>query len=548
MSMKRSGWDDASSFQLLSLIKECQSLRDAKHVHTHLISSPSLSNSNRHLLLTRLLFRCALSEWACPAYAGRLFRSIPTPDLYAYNVMIRASASRRGDDDDAFKLYKRMTFHGITPDFISFPFVFKKCAGGTGTAPAHLGRSLHAQAITFGVTPHIYTSNSLITFYASHGFSVDALRVFDEMPHRDVVSWNSIIIGCLRCGGLDRALALFRQMTYPKNIITWNSIIIGFVQGGKAKEALDLFHEMQSGDNDSDVVRPDNITFANVITACATVGAIDHGRWVHTYLKKSDVLCDCVIQTALVDMYGKCGCLDTAVEVFRNMCKKDIFAWTAMISVFALHGRSEEAFDLFDEMISLGVKPNQVTFVALLSACAHSGLIDKGRLYFHAMSPVYSLEPQAQHYACMVDMLSRSGKFEEVQVLIKGMPMPPDAFVLGAILGGCQMHRNVKLGAKVAQLLIDLEPLNHVFYVNLIDIYAKASRHEDVKRIRNLMNERGIRKEIAGCSMVEIDGIVYEFSISGSPDVKLKELIQVLDVLYSEFRNTRINTQEAAEK
>ncbi|CAM8987761.1 unnamed protein product [Rhodiola kirilowii] len=534
---------ETSTLLLSSLLKRCKSVRDAKHVHTQLTTSPFLSNIDRHSLLTRLLFHCALSQWASPTYAAKLFTSMSTPDLFSYNVMIRASASRGDDDVDAIKLYKRMVSQGIRPDFISVPFVFKQCGYRKGFDL--IGRSLHAQAIIFGVTPDVYISNTVITFYASHGFLIDARKVFDEMLYRDVVSWNSIIIGCLRCGGLDQALSLFYNMTCPKNIVTWNSIITGFVQGGRGKEALGLFNEMQTG---GDAIRPDKITFANVITACGSVGAIDHGKWVHSYLKKSDLSCDYVIETALVDMYGKCGCLDTAVEVFCSMHNKDVLAWTAMISVFALHGRNKKAFELFDEMISSGVRPNQVTFVGLLSACAHSGLVDKGRWYFDAMSRIYSLEPQVHHYACMVDMLSRSGMFDEAEMLIKGMPMQPDVYVLGALLGGCQMHGNVKLGAKVARSLIDLEPLNHAFYINLIDIYAKAGRFEDVKRSRNLMNERGIKKDIAGCSMIEVDGTVHEFSINGSPDVEMKMVIHVLNVLYCEFINTRIYTQGAAEK
>ncbi|KAL9669137.1 hypothetical protein QQ045_006679 [Rhodiola kirilowii] len=296
-----------------------------------------------------------------------------TPDLFSYNVMIRASASRGDDDVDAIKLYKRMMSQGIRPDFISVPFVFKQCGYRKGFDL--IGRSLHAQAIIFGVTPDVYISNTVITFYASHGFLIDARKVFDEMLYRDVVSWNSIIIGCLRCNGLDQALSLFYNMTCPKNIVTWNSIITGFVQGGRGKEALGLFNEMQTG---GDAIRPDKITFANVITACGSVGAIDHGKWVHSYLKKSDLSCDYVIETALVDMY--------------------------------------------------------------------------------------------------------------------------------------------------------------------------AGRFEDVKKSRNLMNERGIKKDIAGCSMIEVDGTVHEFSINGSPDVEMKMVIHVLNGLYCEFINTRIYTQGAAEK
>ncbi|XP_044505717.1 pentatricopeptide repeat-containing protein At5g66520-like [Mangifera indica] len=260
--------------------------------------------------------------------------------------------------------------------------------------------------------------------------------------------------------------------------MSWNSIITGFVQGGRAKEAVEFFQEMQSLSGD-DVVRPDKITIASVLSACANLGAVDLGNWLYGYLMRSGLECEVVIGTALVDMYGKCGCVERAYSVFKEMPKKDTMAWTAMISVFALHGYAKEAFNTFEEMESECIKPNHVTFVGLLSACAHSGFVEKGRWCFDMMRCVYLMEPQVHHYACMVDILSRAGLFDEAEGLIGSMPMEPDVFVWGALLGGCQMHGNVELGEKIALYLIDLEPLNHVFYMNLCDIYAKAGKYDD---------------------------------------------------------------------
>ncbi|KDP22367.1 hypothetical protein JCGZ_26198 [Jatropha curcas] len=355
------------------------------------------------------------------------------------------------------------------------------------------------------------------------------------MSNRDVVSWNSMIIGSLRNGSLDEALNLFQHMD-KRNIITWNSIITGFVQGGRPKEALEFFYDMQCLSDEINMVRPDKITIASVLSACAYLGAIDHGKWVHNYLRRNGVECDKVIGTALIDMYGKGGGLERAYEVFREMPEKDTLAWTAIISVFALHGYGKKAFDIFKEMEAKGVKPNHVTFVGLLSACAHSGLVEIGRWCFDVMKRIYLIEPQVHHFACMVDMFGRAGLFEEAVALIRNMPMDPDVFVWGALLGGCQMHGNVQLGERVAQCLINLEPRNHAFYLNLCDMYAKAGRYNDVKRIRASMKEQGIKKEIQGCSMIEVNGIVYEFSVMGSPDVVMEELLCLLIALTNEMK------------
>lgn len=445
--------------------------------------------------------------------------------IRAYSSKINAHNSEFGSCR-SLGLYKRMLVDGISPDCLTFPFLLKECASRVDT---DTGQAIHGQVVKFGFGCDIYINNSMISMYSARCcVSQSARKLFDEMLDKDVVSWNSMIMGYLRSGNLDAALDLYRRME-QRNIVTWNSIITGLAQGGRPKEALQFFHEMQSAGGG--VVRPDKITIASILSACASLGALDHGEWVHTYLSRSGIECDLVIQTALIDMYGKCGAVDRALEIFRKMPNKDSLACTAMISVFALHGSSEEASSLFEEMEKLGMKPNHVTFVALLSACAHSGSVQKGHWYFDVMNRVYSIEPQVYHYACMVDMLGRAGLFEEAERLIEKMPMEPDVFVWGALLAGCQMHGDVELGERVAKCLIDLDPLNHVFYVSLRDMYAKAGRIKDLKVIKSLMKGRQIRKEVPGQSMIEIDGIVHEFSVRGSSEVRMEELLFVLTCL-----------------
>ncbi|KAK9291583.1 hypothetical protein L1049_019532 [Liquidambar formosana] len=527
---------------ILLLIEQCKNMRELKQIHTQITTSPYLSKTDHYFLITRLLFLCAISESGSLSYATDVFRLIQNPNLCVYNSMIRAYACWDGPPScRSLFLYRQMLCNGIGPNCITFPFVVKEC---TRRVDGVTGRSIHAHVIKFGFHNDVFVGNSMISLYSACGFLKSAWRLFDEMSVRDVVSWNSMIIGYLRSGDLDTALDLFRMMQ-KRNIITWNSVITGFVQGGRPKEALEFFHEMQIISSDN--VRPDKITVASVLSACASLGAIDHGKWVHSYLKRSGLECDMVIGTALVDMYGKCGWVERAAEVFEEMPKKDVLAFTAMISVYALHGYGKEAFDLLEEMDTLGVKPNQVTFVGLLSACAHSGLVEEGHCCFDMMRNVYSIEPQVHHYACMVDILGRAGLFEEAEGLIRKMPMEPDVFVWGALLGGCQMHGNVELGERVAKYLIDLEPLNHAFYVILCDIYSKDNRFEDMKRIRALMKERRIKKAVQGCSMIEVDGVVYEFSVRGSPEVVMEDLAWVLNGLCNEMK-VRIDMHDLNKK
>ncbi|KAE8724019.1 CYP704C1 protein [Hibiscus syriacus] len=516
------------------LIEEFKVLKELKQIHAHIIISPKLSKAHRDFLTTRLLFASAFSESGSLCFATRVFKFIQNPTLSVYNIMIRAYASKTRDSDNTHNfepllLFKQMLFSGISPDCITFPFVIKECAG---RLDSRVGCSIHGEAVKFGWFCDVYVQNSLVSFYSECGFLNSARKLFDEMPKRDVVSWNSIIIGYLRGGNLDMALELFRRME-KRNIISWNSMITGFVQGRRGKEALQLFHEMQNSSNDN--VKPDKITMASVLSACAYLGAIAHGKWIHGYLSRS-VECDVVVGTALVDMYGKCGSVERAYEVFKEMPKRDTLAWTAMISAFAQHGYSKEAFSTFEEMEAMGVKPNHVTFLGLLSACAHSGMVEEGRWCFNMMKRVYSIEPQIHHYASMVDVLSRAGLFEEVEELIRSMQMEPDVFVWGALLGGCQIHGNLELGERIAKYLINLEPMNHTFYINLCDIYAKSGRFDDVKRMRALMKARGIRKEVAGCSLIEVDGLVLEFSVEGCPVPVMDEIVVVLNLFKNEMK------------
>ncbi|RAL46452.1 hypothetical protein DM860_004731 [Cuscuta australis] len=519
---------------LARLLDNCRNMKELKPIHAQIIASPFLLTTDRYYLISRLIFFCTVSNSGSLSYADSVFRFISNPSLFAYNAMIRAHASKNSDPAScqALVLYKRLLLDGFTPDFITLPFVLKECVKRANGGFS--GQSIHSHVFKFGFHCDVIVQNSLISLYSGCGLMDRAVQVFDEMSHRDIVSWNSMIVGYLRNKQLDFAMDLFTKMTETKNIITWNSMITGFVQCGKGKEALDLFHEMQISSDDK--IIPDKITMANVITACASLGAIDHGEWVHGFLKRSKIECDTVIATALVDMYGKCGRVDKAFQVFKEIERKDVLAWTSMISIFTLHGNAKRVFELFKDMETAGVKPNHATFTSLLSVCAHSGLVEKGHWVFNAMKSLYSLDPQAQHYACFVDLLGRARLFNEAEGLIRSMPMEPDVFVWGALLGGCQIHRNFELGEKVAKHLISLQPLNHAFYVNLCDIYGKAGKFDDTKRVRAVMNSKGISKEAPGLSMIEIDGVVHEFSARGSAEVVLQEIKPLLAALSCEMK------------
>ncbi|KAI0500204.1 hypothetical protein KFK09_018413 [Dendrobium nobile] len=527
----------ATSFaatSLVGLINQCRSLRKLHQIHAQILTSPLYNHRMASSLLSRLLFFCSTSpSLASLPYASNLFRSITDPTLSDYNAIIRTQSSSFSASMSPFFLYIQMLARDIRPDHLTFPFLLKFCSFRFS---ANAGQALHAHVVKLGFQVDIFIQNSMIIMYSSCGLLVHAQKVFEQMPQRDVVSENSILTGYLKCGKLDAALELFFRME-NRNIRTWNSIISGLVQGGRAREALDLFQEMQFSGGES--VKPDKITIASLIKACASIGALDQGKWLHRYLRRQRLDFDVVIGTALIDMYGKCGSLAEAREVFGEILEKDVLAWSAMISALAVHGCGEEAFILFEKMVRVGLKPNYVTFGSLLSACAHSGLVEKGRWCFDLMKRVYLIEPQVQHFACMVDLLGRAALFSEAETLIRSMPMAPDSFVWGALLGACRMHGNVELGERIAGYLMEREPFDHAVYIVLSDIYAKVKRYEDVKRIWNFMKKMGIKKNSPGCSMIDVGGQVREFSLRGTEEELLKEINWVLDGISAALKSDR---------
>ncbi|CAA0835545.1 Pentatricopeptide repeat-containing protein [Striga hermonthica] len=410
------------------LIHASHGIQLLHQIHSQILTSPNLSSHHRSFLVSRLLLQlsaAASSPLSLP-YAARIFALIPNPSLFAYNAIIRASATK-SSGRQCFILYRSLLRGGLLPDSITLPFVLKECSK---RADMSSGRALHAHSFGLGYESNVYVQNSLIALF-------------------------------LRGGELDSAVELFREME-GKNIITWNSVITGLAQGGRPREALDIFREMQE----------------------------------------------------------------------KGIPDKDVLAWTAVISVLALNGLGHEALGVFAEMEGSGVGPNAVTFVALLSACVHCGLVDGARRCFDRMKRAYGIRPGREHYACMVDVLGRAGLFSEAEELIGSMAEEPDVYVWGALLGGCRLHGNVGLGERVAQKLIELEPENHAFYVLLCDLYAKCGRFGDRERVRGLMRERDVWKTVPGSSVIEVGGVVHEFSVGMSGE----DLEGVLMALSSEMK------------
>lgn len=292
--------------------------------------------------------------------------------------------------------------------------------------------------------------------------------LFDEMPQRDVVSWTVLISGHRNMGDLDEALIAFERMQFAG-------------------------------------VSPNPVTMVNALAACAGSGALDMGVWIHEYMKRNGWELDVILGTSLIDMYGKCGRIDVGLCVFQDMVEKNVFTWNSLIRGLALAKNGKEAASWFFRMEEEGIKPDQVTLIGVLCACSHSGLVQMGqRIFYSIIDGKYGFSPSIKHYGCMIDLLGRSGFFNEAQELIERMPFEPNSVMWGALLTGCRAHGDLKLSEFVARRLLELEPENGAYYVLLSNLYAEMGRWSDVEEVRRLMKEKGVKKDV-GSSSVELE-------------------------------------------
>ncbi|MBA0793438.1 hypothetical protein Gohar_017843 [Gossypium harknessii] len=336
---------------------------------------------------------------------------------------------------------------------------------------------------------NVATWNALMGWWVKTGDLVTARKVFDEMPERNAISYTMMIDGYAKAGDMASAMFLFEQAP-ERDIFAWSAMISGYEQNGQPNEAVKMFIRMSEMD-----VKPDKYILVSLMSACSQVGSLELAMWVDGYLSRSDIdVSQAHVLAALIDMNAKCGNMARAAKLFEEMPKRDLVSYCSMIQGLAIHGQEAQAIELFNRMISEGLVPDEVAFTIILNACSGAGLVEEGWHYFEIMKNEYSMVPTPDHYACMVDLLSRTGRLKAAYDLIKSMPVEPHAGAWGALLGACKLHCDVELGELTAARLHELEPLNAANYVLLSNIYAAAEQWVNVSRLRNKMKERGLRK------------------------------------------------------
>ncbi|KAK9274025.1 hypothetical protein L1049_018839 [Liquidambar formosana] len=459
------------------VLRNCTSLAELKKIHANIVKY-SLSRSN--FLVTKMVDVCNTNGET--EYASSLFKQVIEPNMFLYNAMIRAYTHNH-IYILAINVYKQMLRHPaaetpIFPDKFTFPFVIKSCAGLTFH---HLGKQVHAHVCKFGEKSNIVAENSLIDMYTKCNNLIDAQRVFEEMSDRDAVSWNSLISGHLRLGQMSSARALFEEIP-DKTVVSWTAMISGYSRIGCYANALDVFHQMQRAG-----IKPDEISIIAVLPACAQVGALELGKWIHIYADKNRFLQKTCVCNALIEMYAKCGSISQAWQLFDQMSDRDVISWSTMIVGLANHGKAREGIKLFQEMQRAKVEPNGVTFLGLLLACTHVGFLNEGLMYFDSMRTDYHIKPEIEHYGCLIDLLGRSGHLDQALERIQKMPMKPDSKIWGSLLSSCRTHCNLEIAVTAMEHLLELEPDDTGNYVLLSNIYADLGKWDGVSSMRKLI-------------------------------------------------------------
>lgn len=366
---------------------------------------------------------------------------------------------------------------------------------------------------------------SLVDVYARSGDVTSAEKLFDRMPERNLVSLTAMITCYTRHGKVDKARKLFDEMP-ERDVVCWNAMINGYAQNRRPEEALLLFRQMMLETGN----RPNEVTILSVLSACGQLGALESGRWLHNFIGNNAIKINRVVGTALIDMYSRCGSLEDASLVFERMKDKDVVAWNSMIAGYAMHGFSQISLDMFDKMCTEGVVPNNITFIAILNGCGHTGLVKQGWDLFNTMQKKYGIEPKVEHYGCMVNLLGRAGHLEEAYELVKSMKIEPDNVIWGTLLGSCSLHGNLKLGEEIVELLVNIGSANSGTYALLSNMCAASGNWVEVARLRSLMKSSGVTKE-KGCSSIVVNNTVHEFVAGDVAHPKSREVYQMLEAM-----------------
>ena len=495
LDMELSGYapDRFTYSSVLSACTELGLLALGKQLHSRVICFGLALDVCVGCSLVNMYAKCAADGLVDDS--RKAFDRMPAHNVMSWTTIITAYVQSGECDKEAIELFCRMISGQIQPNQFSFSSVLKAC--GNLTDPC-IGEQVYAYAVKLGLASVNCVGNSLISMYAKSGRMEDARKAFDIL--------------------------------FEKNLVSYNAIVDGYAKNMKSEETFLLFNEIADTG-----IGINAFTFASLLSGAATIGAMGKGEQIHGRLLKEGFESNQCICNALISMYSRCGNIESAFQVFDQMEDRNVISWTSMITGFAKHGFAARALEMFRKMLEKGTKPNEITFVAVLSACSHVGMISEGRKHFNSMYKVHGIVPRMEHYACMVDLLGRSGLLVEAMEFINSMPFVADALVWRTLLGACRVHGNTELGKHAAEMILEQEPDDPAAYILLSNLHASASQWRDVAKIRKSMKERNFIKE-AGYSWIEVENMEHRFHVGDTSHPQSREIYRELDQLAAKIK------------
>ncbi|KAK9146430.1 hypothetical protein Sjap_006333 [Stephania japonica] len=468
---------------MINLFADVADRRTARPMHAYVMKSSEVG-SDVIPMTTALIDMYA--KCGSAAYARTLFDRLILRNIVTWTAMI-AGHLRCREVEEAARLFVEMQKEGICPNDITMLSVIQECGFARDL---ELGKQSHAYMLRNGFSFSSTMVTALVDMYG-------------------------------KCGDLQKARALF-DCANNKDVLMWTAMISGYAEAKRVNQAFSVFVQMSSID-----AEPNEVTMVTLLSLCAEVGALDLGKWIHSSIEKRGVLSDVILETSLIEMYAKCGDIEQARRVFDRADFKDIGMWNSMINALAMHGYGEEALELFFDLEKSETDPDEITFVAALHACSHAGLVTEGKRLFYKMTHEFRMVPSVVHYGCMVDLLGRAGLLDEAYEMIKRMSIKPNIVIWGALLAACKLHKNLRLAKLVANQLLEIEPQNCGYNTLMSNIYAAASRWNEVAQVRKAMKDEGIKKA-PGISSIEVNGTLHEFIMGDTSHPRAKQILEKL--------------------
>nr|GEW34569.1 hypothetical protein [Tanacetum cinerariifolium] len=490
--------------------------------------------------------------------ARELFDGIPERNVVTWTAMIDGYI-KASCFEDGFGLFREMRReNGIKVVSNTLTVVFEGCGR---CDRCREGVQVHALMMRMGFEFDAFLGNSVITMYSRLDDLDSALKLFNVMEKKDNVSWNSLIGGYIQAEKIEEAYKHFHKMPY-KDVYSWTTMITGFSNKGLTEKSLELFNMMPHKDDiawtalisgfasngeyeesirwfiqmlRTSVVKPNALTCSSTLSSSASLATLNQGVQIHTHVLKTGMESDLSVQNSLVSFYAKCGNVDDAYKVFHSIVTLNTVSYNSMVNGFAQNGYGKEALELFTKMEDNGVDPNDITFLGVLSACTHVGLVEEGRGYFRSMRSVYKIEPSPDHYACMVDLLGRASCLDEAFDFVNSMPFEPHSGVWGALLSASRTHCRLDLAEIAARHISELEPGNATPYVVLSDIYLFSKKKDDGELVRTMKRLKGIKKS-PGCSWITIKDDVNLFLSGDRSHINFTEIKATIWTLVDEMK------------